>query len=237
MKKFFAGLLMMAVVSVAAAQKAIVNDANAEQRSVPAFSGISVSSAIDIYISQGDEDGIAVSASEIKFRDRIKTEVKDGILTISYNNEGMHWASGNKKLKAYISFKNINKLTASGACDVFVNGALKADKLELRLSGASDMKGVVDIEDLDASISGASDLAITGKVGNLHIDANGASDLKSYDLVVQNCDAEASGASDIKITVEKELNARASGASDIIIRGNGVIKKSNKSGASSIKKS
>ncbi len=237
MKKIFAGIFMMAMVSVAAAQKTIVNDANAEKRELPAFSGISVSSAINIYISQGDEDGVAVSASEIKYRDRIKTEVKEGILSISYNNEGMHWASGNKKLKAYISFKNINKLTASGACDVFVNGVLKAAKLELRLSGASDMKGAVDIEDLDASISGASDMTISGKVGSLHIDANGASDLKNYDLVVQNCDAEASGASDIRITVEKELNARASGASDIIIRGNGVIKKSSKSGASSIKKS
>lgn len=237
MKKIFAGILMMAIVSGAAAQKTIVNDANAEKREVPAFSGISVSSAINLYISQGDEEGVAVSASEIKYRDRIKTEVKDGILSISYNNEGMHWASGNKKLKAYISFKNISRLTASGACDVFVNGVLKADKLDLRLSGASDMKGVVDIGDLDASISGASDMTISGKVGSLHIDANGASDLKSYDLVVQNCDAEASGASDIRITVEKELNARASGASDIIIRGNGVIKKSNKSGASSIRKS
>ncbi len=237
MKKIIAGLLMTLIVSGAAAQKTIVNDANAEKRAVPAFSGISVSSAINLYINQGDEDAVAVSASEIKYRDRIKTEVKDGILSISYNNEGMHWATGNKKLKAYISFKNINRLTASGACDVFVDGVLKADKLDLRLSGASDMKGKVDIENLDASISGASDMTISGKVGSLHIDANGASDLKNYDLVVQNCEADASGASDIRITVEKELNARASGASDIIIRGNGVIKKSNKSGASSIRKS
>ena len=237
MKKIFAGLLMIMMVSAATSQKTIVNDENAEKREVPAFTGISVNSAINIYISQGDEDGVAVSASEVKYRERIKTEVKNGILIISYDNQGMHWASGNKKLKAYISFKNIDKLTASGACDVFVNGILKAARLELRLSGASDMKGTVDIESLDASISGASDMNINGKVGNLHIDANGASDLKSYDLVVQNCDAEASGASDIRITVEKELNARASGASDIIIRGNGVIKKSDKSGASSIKKS
>jgi hypothetical protein len=237
MKKIITGLLMIALVSGAAAQKTVVNDANAEKRNVPAFTGISVSSAINIYISQGDEDGVAVSASEIKFRDRIKTEVKDGLLIIGYNNEGLHWASGNKKLKAYVSFKNINRLTASGACDVFINGVLKVNDLELRLSGASDMKGTVDIENLNASISGASDLTVSGKVGTLHIDANGASDLKNYDLVVQNCDAAASGASDIRITVEKELNATASGASDIVIRGSGVIKKSSKSGASSIKKS
>ncbi|MEO5591760.1 MAG: head GIN domain-containing protein [Chitinophagaceae bacterium] len=237
MKKIFAGILMLGTVFFATAQKTIVNDANAEKRNVPGFTGISVSSAIDIYLTQGDEDGIAVSAAEIKYRDRIKTEVKDGILTIWYDNEGMHWATGSKKLKAYISFKNINKLNASGASDVFINGILKATDLDLKLSGASDFKGAVDIEKLTANIRGASDMTVSGKVGSLNIDASGASDLKNYDLVVQNCDARASGASDIKITVEKELNASASGASDIYIKGNGVINKMSKSGASSIKKS
>jgi len=228
---------MISTVFFAMAQKTIINDANAEKRNVPGFTGINVSNAIDIYLSQGDEDGIAVSATEIKYRDRIKTEVKDGILTIWYNNEGMHWATGSKKLKAYISFKSINRLKAAGASDVFINGILKANDFDLTLSGASDLRGAVDIVNLKASISGASDMTVSGKVGSLHIDASGASDLKDYGLVVQNCDAEASGASDIKITVEKELNARASGASDIIIKGNGVIKKMSKSGASSIKKS
>ena len=228
---------MISIVFFAAAQKTIVNDANAEKREVPGFTGIHISGGIDLYLSQGDEDGIAVSAAEIKYRDRIKTEVLNGMLKIWYNTEGMHWATGNKKLRAYVSFKNINHLKAAGASDVFINGVLKAGDLELTLSGASDLKGVVEIENLKATISGASDMTVSGKVGSLQIDASGASDLKSYDLVVQNCDAEASGASDIKITVEKELNASASGASDIIIKGNGVIKKMNKSGASSIKKS
>jgi hypothetical protein len=237
MKKIIASALMIGTVLFAMAQKTIINDANAEKRNVPGFTGIHVSNAIDIYLTQGDEDGIAVSATETKYRDRIKTAVKDGILVISYDNEGMHWATGSKKLKAYISFKNINRLKASGASDVFINGVLKANDFNLTLSGASDLKGAVDIMDLTASISGASDMTVSGKVGSLHIDASGASDLKDYGLVVQNCDAEASGASDIKITVEKELNARATGASDIIIKGNGVIKKMSKSGASSIKKS
>ena len=229
---------MISTVFFSAAQNTVINDANAEKRNVPGFTGISVSSAIDLYITQGSEDGIAVSAGEIKYRDRIKTEVKDGILTIWYDSDGMHWPTGNKKMKAYVSFKNINKLKASGASDVFINGTLKAVELDLHLSGASDLKGVIDIEKLTAgSISGASDMTVSGSVGSLEITASGASDFKDYDLVVQNCEAHAAGASDIRITVEKELNASASGASDISIRGNGVIKKMSKSGASSIKKS
>jgi len=236
MKKIMAGLLLMSTVLVAGAQT-IVNDANAEKRDIGSFSGISVSSAIDLYLSQGNEEGIAVSATETKYRDRIRTEVRDGILTIWYDAEGMHWPSGNKKLKAYVSFRNINKLKATGASDVIISGVLKTGSLDLKLAGASDMKGTVDIGTLTAHISGASDMMVKGKVESLQIEASGASDLKDYDLVVQTCDAQASGASDIKITVEKEISATASGASDIVIKGNGVIKKMNKSGSSSIKKS
>ncbi|MEO5682506.1 MAG: head GIN domain-containing protein [Chitinophagaceae bacterium] len=237
MKKIITSVLLFSIAFLATAQNTIVNDANAEQRTVGAFTGITVSSAIDIYLSQGDEDAIAVSATDIKYRDRIKTEVKAGILTIWYENEGMHWSSGSKKLKAYISFKNINRLKASGASDVFINGVLKLSDLDVRLSGASDLKGALDITNLTANISGASDMTVSGKIGFLNIEAHGASDLKDFELVVQNCDAIVSGASDIKITVEKELNGKASGASDIRIKGNGVIKTMNSSGASSIKKS
>ncbi len=236
MKKIFAGLLLMATVLFASAQT-IVNDANAETREIGSFTGISVSSAIDLYLTQGTDEAIAVSATETKYRDRIRTEVRDGILTIWYDSEGMHWPSGNKKLKAYVSFRNINKLKASGASDVIISGTLKAASLDLKLAGASDMKGMVEIGTLTANISGASDMMVKGKVESLQIDASGASDLKDYDLVVQTCDAQASGASDIKITVEKEITATASGASDIVIKGNGVFKKMSKSGASSIKKS
>jgi Putative auto-transporter adhesin, head GIN domain len=236
MKKFIAGLLMVSTVFFATAQKTIVNDANAEKRNVPGFSGITVWGGVDIYITQGGEDGIAVSAAEIKYRDRIKTEVKNGMLKIWYDSEGISWGTGNKKLRAYISFKNINQLHASGSSDVYISGTLKATDLSIHLSGSSDLKGVVDIENLQANMSGASDINISGRCGTLNIDASGSSDFKDYELVVQNCEAHVSGSSDIQITVEKELNGSASGSSDIRMRGNGVIKKISTSGSSSIKK-
>src|SRR5450432_1777002 len=161
MKKIIAGLLMMAAVFSAGAQKTIVNDANAEKRNIPGFTGISVSGGIDIYITQGNEDGIAVSASETKYRDRIKTEVKNGLLTIWYDSRGMNWGMGNKKLRAYISFKDINELHASGSSDVYISGTLKAVTLDLRLSGSSDLKGTVDIGNLKVDMSGASDITIS----------------------------------------------------------------------------
>jgi len=236
MKKFLVFLIVLSASIGSMAQKAIVNDANAEKRQVAGFTGIHVSGGINVYLSQGDEDGVAVSASEIKYRDRIQTEVKEGVLEIWYKNDGVSWSFGNRKLRAYVSFKSINSLHASGASDVQVNAVLKAPSLELHLSGASDFKGSLEVENLTAKISGASDIRANGKIGSLKLNASGASDCKCYDLVAQTCELDASGASDIQVTVDKELEAKASGASDIRIKGNGVIKKFSSSGASSVKK-
>jgi Putative auto-transporter adhesin, head GIN domain len=227
----FVGMIVGAVLY---AQQ--VNDPNAEVREAKNFHGINLSSAFDVYLSQSNDEAVAVSASETKYRERITVEVKDGILRIGYDNKGMSWNGGRKKLKAYISFKQIDKLTISGACDVFINGTLKADALTINQSGASDLKGKLEINKLSVDLSGASDMTVSGTAMQVDVEASGASDFRGFDLATDICNVSASGASDIKITVNKELSAHASGASDVRYKGNGVIRDIKSSGASSVSK-
>ena len=234
MKKLFVILLVMISAGLYAQQ---VNDPNAEVRAAKNFHGINISNAFDVYITQSNEEAVAVSASETKYRDRISVEVKDGILRIKYDNEG-RWNAGNRKLKAYISIKQIDKLTVSGACDVFLTGVLKADDLTINLSGATDLKGKIDAKKLSVDLSGASDMNITGgTTAQLTIEVSGASSFKGFDLVTDYCDAKVSGASDIRITVNKELSAHASGASNVQYKGEGLIRDIRTSGASSVSRS
>jgi hypothetical protein len=108
--------------------------------------------------------------------------------------------------------------------------------LTLHLSGASDFKGSVKFDELSIDQSGASDVRINGNVGSLTIEASGASDTKGYDLITDKCSVHASGASEISITVNKELEAHASGASSINYKGEAVIRGLHSSGASSVSK-
>lgn len=238
MKYLFFTTLLSVLTAVGVSQSIVIKDANAQPRPlIESFHAVEVASAIDVILSQGNEEGLAVSASDKKYIDNIKTEVRNGVLRIWYMNVGRSFSiTHNRRLRAYISFKTLDRLVASGASDVLLGGTIKSSRLELHLSGASDFTGAVEANNLRVNISGASDMTIKGIAGAINVNASGASKFKGYDLVSQTCDINASGASDIKITCDKELNATASGASDIHIKGQGVIRNMRNSGASSIKK-
>lgn len=234
---FLTGLLFAAVTVPRAQDVLVVRDANADLRNVGSFHSINVSHAIDVVLKQGNEEAVVVSASEEKFRDQIKTEVKDGVLRIWYESKGLpKWNKDNPRLRAYISLKQLEVLTVSGACDVKVDGLLKGVKLKINLSGASQFKGELVYDQLQMEQSGASDSNVKGRVTDLFINASGASDFKGFDLQTVNCTAEASGASDIKITVSRDLKIEATGASDVEYKGTATISSMKTSGAGSVRK-
>jgi hypothetical protein len=237
MKKIQMLFVVMLIGAVSFAQKTI-NDANAEPRKVEgSFHGIKVSNAFDVYISQGNEDAVAISASKQEYKDKIITKVENGILIVRFDDDKKFWKGWNgdkQKLKAYISIKKIDKLEVSGACDVYFEDGISAEELAVNLSGASDIKGKIDVKKLTIDISGASDATISGVAANVNVEASGASDFKGFDLVTNYCDAKASGASSVNITVNKELSAHASGASSVRFKGEGLIRDIKTSGASNV---
>lgn len=218
------------------AQTFVVNDPNAEIRSVSDFNSIHVSNAIDVYLVQSSEIGLAVSAREVRFRDKIITQVKDGVLSISYDGSGGSWNSGDRKLKAYVSVRELRELKASGACDVVVNGLLKANEMSMVFSGASDFKGRLEINRLTLDVSGASDLNLEGKANELSARVSGASDVDAFKLITSNSNVDASGASSFRITVQENFSAHASGSSDIYYKGSAAKTTINSSGSSSIQR-
>src|SRR5688572_5029556 len=234
MKNIFLSLLMICTVAIGHAQ-AVFHDKDAELRQVGDFEGVEVSSAIDLQLSQGNENSVAVSAPGDANRAGIKTEVRKGILHIWYENKNWFKGSG-RKIRAYVSARSLRLVSASGACDVTVNGELKSDELAIKLSGASDFRGAVRTKNLNIDLSGASDIVLKGSTSNLSIDASGASHFKGFDLSTDNCNVDASGATDIKITVNKVLNAEASGATNIDYMGTGMVGDLRTSGASNIRK-
>jgi hypothetical protein len=75
---------------------------------------------------------------------------------------------------------------------------------------------------------------ISGSAAQLYVHVSGGSDFHGYDLAVDDCHAQASGGSDVYVTVNKELDATASGGSDIHYRGSGSVRESHTNGSGSV---
>lgn len=225
------------IAEVQAQTKNIVYDANAEVRKVTGFKAVEVSGAIDLYISQGTEEAVAISASSDEARGRIKTEVTNGTLHIYFEGKGWNWKSWtNTKMKAYVTFTTLSRVEASGACNVMTTDPIKVGDFKIDFSGASDFKGDVNADNVTIISSGASNIRLAGTADKATIEASGACTIKAYDFKINMCKADASGASNIRITVNKELKADASGGSTIYYKGDGIIRDIDTSGGASVKK-
>ncbi len=200
------------------AQESVVIDANVTARTLQEkFDKIRVSGNINLVLSQADRASLAVSASEQKYTADIVTVVENGTLRISWAG-GNSW-SRNRQLTVYVGFNQISAIEASGASDVRIVGSIQQEELKIDLTGASNLRGSLDLKLFVISLSGASEARLNGKAKQLTINSSGASDVHAYDLAVETCNASASGASDLKLKVSEELNAVASGASHIYHKG------------------
>jgi hypothetical protein len=229
-----AALVLMGMLSFGQSGK-VINDKNAEKRDVKGFHGVSISNGIDLYLTQGNEEGVAISASDPSVLHKIRTEVENGVLKIYLDTEGGHWGWNNLKMKAYVSCRVLNELRASGGSDVYAEDGIKADNLDISLSGGSDLKTKAYVGGaLTIRATGGSDIYISGTASKLSVEATGGSDLHGYDLVTDFCNVTATGGSDIKIGVNKELNVTATGGSDVYYKGAAVVREMHSSGSSDV---
>lgn len=232
--KYFTTILVFFVGLNGYAQKQFVVDPDAVVREISgSFTSLKVSSGIHVFLSHSENEVLAVSASDEKYRVGIKTEVTNGVLHVFYKGDKVRYGN-NFKMNVYIGYKNLEQLQASGAANILIAGVLEQPFLNIQLSGASELKGQVKVTNFNIKLSGASEAKMTGTVKNMNIESSGASDVEAYGLVVENCNVKASGASDVNITVTNDMAANASGASNVYYKGAAELKLKQSSGASTV---
>jgi len=237
MKKILLSLLSFISVS-AFAQDAPAKDPGAIERTLSApFSAIIVSDGIDVYLTQGQSESVAVTSSDEKYMSRFKTEVVGGTLKIYYDNKGINFAFNEKrKLKAWVTFKNIDKLHASGGASVKTSGAIDADKLDMRFTSGSHFTGKITAKELTVDQNSGSGMNVSGRADKITVEGSSGSTFKGYDLAVDYCDAKASSGAGVHITINKELNAKANSGGGIRYKGTALIKDLNVSSGGVVKR-
>lgn len=221
--------LFTVILTLAACFQAFGANASRQTRHITGFHGISVSSGIDLYLTQKAVEEVAVEADSEDL-DKIKTEVESGILKIYIKEKSwFNWNFNSRPQKVYVSFKTLDKLEASAGSDVVSEGRLKLDKLNLDASSGSDIELELEVNDLSVGSSSGSDISLKGTATNLQADASSGSDIDASGLQSKNCDASVSSGSDIEVNVTEKLDANASSGGDISYSGNPKTKDINES--------
>lgn len=237
MKKISLLLLACLVTVFSFAQDKIINDANAEARNVTGFHAIRISHGIELIIKQGNTEAVAVSASQKEYRDNIKTEVEGGVLKIYFDTKWYkNWNSNGKKLKAYVSFKQLDMLHGSSGSTTTVDGAINGTDVKIELSSGAGFKGAVEANSVNIDNSSGAVARVSGKVQNATLEASSGAGVYGYGLVSEKCDAHASSGGAIEVSINKELSARASSGGDIHYKGNAVITNVSTGSGGSIRK-
>jgi hypothetical protein len=227
-------LLFPAVIALAGCDNLIGVQGNgnvkSEERSVDSFDQISVGGAFDVYLTQGDTESLRVEADE-NLLPLIETTVRNGRLVIR-SRENIGEA---KELNVYVTFRELNKIETSGACEIKNEGQLNFNNLVLKGSGASEIDLSLRAEKLEGEYSGASEVDLEGSAEVCEFKLSGASELDAEGLVVQQMKIDLSGASEAEVQVTQNLKVHASGASSVVYTGNPAIDQ-HTSGASSVRK-
>ena len=195
------------------------------------FNAIEVSRGLDVYLTQGETEGIRVQADK-NLQEIIKVEVENGVLNI-YAEENISSAASKKVM---VNFKNINKILTSSGSDVVSTTIITADKLEIHTSSGCDVELEVDVENLICEASSGSDIKLSGITSTFRADASSGSDIKAAQLKALKTNAQANSGADITVNTSKELTANANSGGDIKYYGNPEKVEKNDSPSGNIRK-
>ncbi|HMO34128.1 MAG TPA: head GIN domain-containing protein [Lacibacter sp.] len=216
-------ILFMLVLPALQAQQVHQNP-DAEMRNVQGFRSIQVGDGIELFLSQGSEEEVAVSASRDNYRQRLKTDVKDGVLRIYYDRESLSdWTGTAKKLRAYVSFRSLEKITATAGSQVHLEGVLRVKDLVIVLHSGAHFRGRLETGSLALEAASGAKAELSGSTGTFQAKAESGARVDAYGIASGKADIRVSSGARVQATIEEEMKLYASSGGAIHYKGKGRI--------------
>lgn len=219
-QRYLAIILLLAITACADGQfrKTVYgnNKVTTQERKTNSFTGLKVSTGIDVFLNQGKEDGTLTVEADDNLHEYILTEVRDGILHV-YTEANIRDA---ERKRVYVNMREVNSISTSSAGDVIGQTPVKTDRIKLSASSAGDIKLELYADEIDVNISSSGDMTLSGEADIIEADLSSAGDLNAFELRVREADLSVSSAGNADVNVSEKITARASSAGDINYRGN-----------------
>lgn len=199
--------------------------------SLDEFTAIDAAGMYRIILQKGTTPFVQVETDE-NIMPYVNVKVERGTLKI-YMDRGNTYRPG--RMEVYITMQNPERISLSGATSFSSDDIITTDRLELDLSGATDLKLSVDVGSLHTTVSGAGSIELQGNAQSHHVQLSGAASLKCGDLITRETAVNISGAGSAEVYATEKLNAGIAGVGSIRYGGDPASINMSKSGLGSIK--
>ncbi len=203
-----------------------------ESRDISGFTGVLISSGIDVYLSEGDHFEVRVEADE-NLLDVIETNMNGSMLEVGTDRVNIRNA---KSKKVYVTLPELFALKISSAGDCEGLTLFHCDDLDLSVSSAGDLSLEVKARRIDLGISSSGDVKLAGETEVFDVSLSSAGDLHAFDLEAGRVKVNVSSAGDARVNAREEISMSASSAGNIYYMGDAKVIRSSTSSAGDIVK-
>ena len=206
------------------------------------FNELKIGGPVDIVITQGQTESLKLTIPA-EVRDRVVAEVSGHVLRIhnkhdnwgqsekSWYSDKSYWHKTHARIVAYLTVKELRKITLSGSGTMIFDNGLSTDAMKLTLRGSGSIHGKITAKSLASKVSGSGKITISGTADRSNVSVTGSGNFVAADLITSNSVVKVSGSGDAKVNASEEMYAAVSGSGGVSYTGAAKKVSSSKSGS------
>lgn len=189
-----------------------------EERLISLFDELDVECSVNVFLHQDskNEQSKAIIKAQPNLIPNIKLDVSGDKLTI----ETDHCMNTTKTVEIHLYFPMLTSISVESSANLYSEGRLKTNDLEVEIDGSGDLELDVKTESLETTINGSGDIKLSGKTDEHDIEINGSGDVLSFDLSTKETEIEINGSGSCEIDVSESLDILINGSGDVKYKGN-----------------
>ncbi|AII51720.1 head GIN domain-containing protein [Hymenobacter sp. APR13] len=199
---------------------------NREVRSVAAFTRLGVANSAKIVLRQGSPQRVEVEATTADLA-RIETVVEGGRLRISTKQQnGKLWSNDNLEgpVTVYVTMPDVAELSVSGSGQIKAEGAMKAARLSLAVSGSGKiLLPQLTASELKSAVSGSGEIQVAGTCPQHEARISGSGSILATELRTEASTIGISGSGNSRLYASRTLEASISGSGNVYMRGGATV--------------
>ncbi|HEX6191141.1 MAG TPA: head GIN domain-containing protein [Chitinophagaceae bacterium] len=192
---------------------------------VQSFDELSISGVFSVLLTQGAKEGVKIEADD-NLQELFEVKNEGSKLNISMKKDVNF--SSKKKMKVYITFKNLKNMDLKTVGDVTSEQNLNFTDLKLQNKSVGNVDLKLTVQKLDVDNKSVGNIKLNGKANNVVIRNKSVGSIEAASFVVQTMDIDNNGVGSAEVNAEKELKVKDNMMGKVTNKGAATIKRSNK---------